>query len=123
MLGSGLVLPFLCLLCSACYPVVRERQNLTLCVALSWQVAVNWCICKGVLPIPGAKNVKQVEDIAGQHFKTISRYLDLLLLYHDVCCAGVAGAVGWRLSDGEMAELDAVSKKVPAGLGAPFEKW
>jgi hypothetical protein len=35
----------------------------------------------------------------------------------------VAGAAGWRLSEAEVAELDAVSAKVPTGLGAPFENW
>lgn len=61
------------------------------------QVSLNWCICKGTLPIPGAKNVKQLQDIAG--------------------------AVGWRLSEGEVQELDKASDRVPAGLGAPFENW
>ena len=26
------------------------------------QVAINWCIAKGAIPIPGAKNIKQAED-------------------------------------------------------------
>ncbi len=47
------------------------------------QVALNWTICKGTLPIPGAKNAQQ----AAQN----------------------AVAVGWRLSDGEVAELDDLS--------------
>jgi aryl-alcohol dehydrogenase-like predicted oxidoreductase len=47
------------------------------------QVALNWTICKGTLPIPGAKNAQQVQ--------------------HN------AGAVGWRLTDTEVAELDAMS--------------
>eukprot|EP00967_Tisochrysis_lutea_P083075 scaffold115274_cov17-Tisochrysis_lutea.AAC.1 len=51
----------------------------------------------GTLPIPGAKDAKQMEDIAG--------------------------AIGWRLSDGEMAELDKFSSGIPASTGAPFEKW
>ncbi len=29
------------------------------------QVALNWMICKGALPIPGAKNVLQAEENAG----------------------------------------------------------
>ena len=29
------------------------------------QVALNWVICKGALPIPGAKNAAQVEQNAG----------------------------------------------------------
>ena len=61
------------------------------------QVAVNWTMCKGALPIPGAKNAAQVEE--------------------------VAGAMGWRLTDAQVAELDAVSARVPASTGAPFENW
>ncbi len=56
-------------------------------------MSLNWCICKGTLPIPGAKNERQLTEIAG--------------------------ALGWRLNDGEVAELDAVSARVPAGLGFP----
>jgi len=48
------------------------------------QVALNWIICKGAIPIPGAKNKEQAEQNAG--------------------------ALGWRLSDEEVAELDAVGK-------------
>ncbi|NDJ62090.1 MAG: aldo/keto reductase [Chloroflexi bacterium] len=47
------------------------------------QVALNWTICKGTLPIPGAKNAKQAE--------------------HN------AGAVGWRLTADEVAQLDEIS--------------
>lgn len=47
------------------------------------QVALNWCICKGTLPIPGAKNARQAEQNAG--------------------------AVGWRLTEEEVEELDRVS--------------
>lgn len=61
------------------------------------QVALNWTLCKDVLPIPGAKTAAQVEELAG--------------------------ALGWRLSEGEVAELDAVSAKIPSSSGAPFEKW
>jgi pyridoxine 4-dehydrogenase len=44
------------------------------------QVALNWCICKGTIPIPGAKNVQQMrENLA---------------------------ALGWRLNEGEIRELD-----------------
>jgi len=48
------------------------------------QVALNWIICKGAVPIPGAKNASQ----AAQN----------------------AGALGWRLSADEVQALDAVSK-------------
>ena len=47
------------------------------------QIALNWIICKGAVPIPGAKNARQA----------ISN----------------AGALGWRLSDDEVAALDAAS--------------
>jgi aryl-alcohol dehydrogenase-like predicted oxidoreductase len=50
------------------------------------QVAINWTICKGTLPIPGAKNAQQVQQNAG--------------------------AAGWRLSDDEVAELDALSLRL-----------
>lgn len=52
------------------------------------QVALNWTICKGTLPIPGAKNARQME--------------------HN------AGGFGWRLSDDEVAQLDEVSKGLQA---------
>lgn len=47
------------------------------------QVALNWCMCKGTLPIPGAKNVRQAEMNAG--------------------------AAGWRLTDEQVMLLDAAS--------------
>ncbi|PSO51158.1 MAG: aldo/keto reductase [Cyanobacteria bacterium SW_9_44_58] len=50
------------------------------------QIALNWCICKGTIPIPGAKNMKQAQQNIG--------------------------ALGWRLSDSEVAELDQASNKV-----------
>jgi pyridoxine 4-dehydrogenase len=50
------------------------------------QVALNWLICKGTLPIPGAKNVKQAEQNAG--------------------------GAGWRLTAEEVAKLDEESDKI-----------
>jgi len=47
------------------------------------QVAINWTICKGTIPIPGAKNVRQLTDNAG--------------------------AMRWRLTDDEVAALDTAS--------------
>jgi aryl-alcohol dehydrogenase-like predicted oxidoreductase len=44
------------------------------------QVALNWLICKGTVPIPGAKNARQVQENCG--------------------------ALGWRLSDEEVTALD-----------------
>ncbi|KAL3146920.1 hypothetical protein ABBQ38_014891 [Trebouxia sp. C0009 RCD-2024] len=61
------------------------------------QVAINWTICKGAVPIPGAKNARQAKE--------------------------AAGAFGWRLSKDEMAALDKESSKLPSALGAPFENW
>ncbi|GCL36393.1 aldo/keto reductase [Sphaerospermopsis reniformis] len=49
------------------------------------QVAINWCICKGAIPIPGAKNLEQAQQNIG--------------------------ALGWLLSDGEVAELDSAAAK------------
>jgi aryl-alcohol dehydrogenase-like predicted oxidoreductase len=48
------------------------------------QVALNWVICKGALPIPGAKNVRQAQENAG--------------------------ALGWRLTADEVATLDNASQ-------------
>jgi aryl-alcohol dehydrogenase-like predicted oxidoreductase len=50
------------------------------------QVALNWVICKGALPIPGAKNAEQAQQNAG--------------------------ALGWRLSDAEVEKLDELSEMV-----------
>lgn len=50
------------------------------------QVALNWLICKGTLPIPGAKNLRQAHENAG--------------------------ALGWRLDADEVAALDDLSRRV-----------
>lgn len=47
------------------------------------QVALNWLICKGALPIPGAKNAKQAKENAG--------------------------AMGWKLTPEEVKTLDKTS--------------
>jgi len=49
------------------------------------QIAINWVICKGALPIPGAKNLQQAETNAG--------------------------AVGWRLTPEQLGALDDASDK------------
>ncbi len=54
------------------------------------QVALNWVICKGAVPIPGAKNARQAQENAG--------------------------ALGWHLADEEMAALDEASEEVQSGL-------
>ena len=50
------------------------------------QVALNWVICKGGLPIPGAKTAEQARQNVG--------------------------AIGWRLTPEEVQALDAASDKV-----------
>ncbi|MBN1259181.1 MAG: aldo/keto reductase [Anaerolineae bacterium] len=50
------------------------------------QVALNWTICKGAVPIPGVKTPKHV--------------------------ASNLGALGWRLTEDEIAQLDQVSAEV-----------
>ncbi|WP_414619346.1 aldo/keto reductase [Calothrix sp. CCY 0018] len=58
-----------------CLREVAESRNKTMS-----QVAINWCICKGTIPIPGAKNAEQARQNIG--------------------------ALGWQLDAGEVAELD-----------------
>jgi aryl-alcohol dehydrogenase-like predicted oxidoreductase len=50
------------------------------------QVALNWLICKGTLPIPGAKNVRQAEENAG--------------------------GAGWQMTAEETAKLDEATKNI-----------
>ena len=50
------------------------------------QVALNWLICKGAVPIPGAKNARQAQDNAG--------------------------GMGWRMSEAEVRALDEASERV-----------
>jgi len=50
------------------------------------QVALNWCICKGTVPIPGSKNARQAHENTR--------------------------AVGWRLTEDEIAILDEASSKL-----------
>ena len=47
------------------------------------QIAINWAICKGTVPIPGARNLAQAEENLG--------------------------SVGWKLTNAAVAELDAAS--------------
>jgi pyridoxine 4-dehydrogenase len=49
------------------------------------QVAINWCLCKGTLPIPGAKNLQQAQQNTG--------------------------ALGWQLSSAEVSALDQASTR------------
>lgn len=61
------------------------------------QVAVNYCMSKGTVPIPGAKDGKQA--------------------------AAVVGCLGWRLEEAEVQALERAARAVPASPAAPFESW
>ncbi len=50
------------------------------------QVSLNWLMCKGAVPIPGAKNLRQAQE----NF----------------------GSLGWRLTEEEVATLDETSEQV-----------
>ena len=56
------------------------------------QVALNWLVCKGSVPIPGAKNARQAQENAG--------------------------ALGWRLEPAEVEELDRLSARLTPGAAA-----
>lgn len=58
-----------------CLREISKENNKTMA-----QVALNWCICKGATPIPGAKTVVQAEQNLG--------------------------TLGWQLTEGEILELD-----------------
>ncbi|MDJ0690847.1 MAG: aldo/keto reductase [Xenococcaceae cyanobacterium MO_188.B32] len=64
-----------------CLKEVAEHRHKTMS-----QVAINWCICKGTIPIPGAKNPEQAKQ-----------NID---------------ALGWQLDRGEIAELDLAAARV-----------
>ncbi|MQM09755.1 hypothetical protein Taro_042633 [Colocasia esculenta] len=70
------------------YPLLRslreiaKRRRKTIS-----QVAINWCICKGTVPIPGVKTVWQAEENLG--------------------------ALGWRLSSDEILELESAAEDAP----------
>ncbi|KAF8364531.1 hypothetical protein HHK36_033503 [Tetracentron sinense] len=61
---------------------IAQRRNKTIP-----QVAINWCICKGTIPIPGVKTVKQAEENLG--------------------------ALGWRLSSDEILQLENAARESP----------
>ena len=58
---------------------IRRKKSMS-------QVAINWCICKGTIPIPGAR--------------------DLSLAKENI------GAMGWQLSTSEISALDDASDLV-----------
>jgi pyridoxine 4-dehydrogenase len=54
------------------------------------QVAINWCICKGAIPIPGVKSLQQAQDNLG--------------------------ALSWQLNGDEVARLELIAEKAPRGM-------
>lgn len=64
-----------------CLQAIATSRNKTMS-----QVALNWCVVKGTIPIPGAKSVEQAQQNIG--------------------------ALGWQLDAGEMAELDQAAANV-----------
>ena len=50
------------------------------------QIAINWTICKGTVPIPGVKSLKQAKDNLG--------------------------ALNFHLSDSEIEQLDQISLEI-----------
>lgn len=82
-------------LCKQILPGARSLLNCLAAIADSRQktmsqVALNWCICKGTIPIPGAKNLQQARDNIG--------------------------ALGWYLDSGEIEELDRTAAKVDKAM-------
>lgn len=49
------------------------------------QVAINWCMCKGTIPIPGVKNLDQATENLG--------------------------AIGWHLTESEVSDLDIFAER------------
>lgn len=73
-----------------CLEAIAQSRHKTMA-----QVAINWCIAKGAMPIPGAKNIKQAqENIAAR---------------------------GWLLDAGEIAELDRAAKMARAMVQNIFQ--
>lgn len=65
-----------------CLKEIAENRNKTMA-----QVALNWCICKETIPIPGAKTIAQAEENLG--------------------------ALGWKLDAGEVTALDQAVTQSP----------
>lgn len=64
---------------------IAERRNKTMS-----QIAINYCIAKGTVPIPGAKNMRQAQQNLG--------------------------ALGWKLNQGEIQALEEAADKIPRGM-------
>ena len=64
-----------------CLHTIASHRNKT-----RSQVALNWCISKDTIPIPGAKNIQQAQENLG--------------------------ALGWQLDENEIAELDKIARNL-----------
>jgi len=69
------------------WPTLPDQINSLSNASLSCQVAINWCICKGTIPIPGVKSITQAEENLG--------------------------ALGWRLSSNELLQLEDAAQQSP----------
>jgi len=79
-------------------PLLRELEQISRARGKTVaQVALNWIICKGAIPIPGARTAAQVIENAG--------------------------ALGWRLDSSEMDRLENAADVVEAEFtGAGFKR-
>ncbi len=64
-----------------CLNTIASHRNKT-----RSQVALNWCISKDTIPIPGAKSIEQAQENLG--------------------------ALGWQLDENEIAELDKIARSL-----------
>lgn len=71
-----------------------ESSKLGTEITLS-QVAINWCIAKGTIPIPGARNVKQAQDNCN--------------------------SLSWELSSEDIANLDRDARNSKVNLITPLQ--
>ena len=92
-------------------PLLSELHSVAAAVGKTpAQVALNWVVCKGAIPIGGASKVQHVEDNLG--------------------------ALGWRLSQEQQESLEAAADSLPFEfngcgfqtadskfVGYGFEKW
>ena len=70
-------------------PVLRALDVVSeKCGRTPAQVAINWCICKGVVPIPGARTKAQAEELCGAKNFRLSRTEVVAL---DSCALDSAG--------------------------------
>ena len=69
---------------------IADRESRTVS-----QIALNWCLQQGVVPIPGARTVSQALDNCG--------------------------AMGWDLSDSDITRLNALSRESGVDLTSPLQ--